>query len=201
MEGHGTSTSVGDAVELNSLMDAFSGAQAAPGSIALGSVKSNIGHLKAAAGAAGMIKATLALNDKLLPPSINFEQPNSNLDWSAVALRGQHRAARLGGGGGSHPRGRRQRVRLRRHQLPPRDGGVRAERYATNGDRSSAAGACRTAARQAAGAGGTGAQPPLRGALVIGADDEAGLVNALARSWRRRARGVISSRPHPARRR
>ena len=82
MEGHGTSTSVGDAVELNSLMEAFSGAHVAPGSIALGSVKSNIGHLKAAAGAAGMLKATLALHDKVLPPSINFERPNSNVDWS-----------------------------------------------------------------------------------------------------------------------
>ena len=76
MEGHGTSTSVGDAVELNSLMEAFSEAHVPPGSIALGSVKSNIGHLKAAAGAAGMLKATLALHDKVLPPSINFERPN-----------------------------------------------------------------------------------------------------------------------------
>ena len=58
-------------------------AHVAPGSIALGSVKSNIGHLKAAAGAAGMLKATLALHEKVLPPSINFERPNPNLDWTA----------------------------------------------------------------------------------------------------------------------
>ena len=82
MEGHGTSTRVGDAVELNALMDAFTGAHLPPGSIALGSVKSNIGHLKAAAGAAGLLKTTLALHDKLLPPSLNFEQPNPNLDWT-----------------------------------------------------------------------------------------------------------------------
>ncbi len=82
IEGHGTSTRVGDAVELGALSDAFSGSQITPGSIALGSVKSNIGHLKAAAGAAGLLKATLSLHHKLLPPSINFERPNPNLDWS-----------------------------------------------------------------------------------------------------------------------
>ncbi len=106
MEGHGTSTSVGDAVELNSLMEAFSGAHVAPGSIALGSVKSNIGHLKAAAGAAGMLKATLALHDKVLPPSINFERPNANLRLDRVAICREHRAARLGGRRRS-PAGRR----------------------------------------------------------------------------------------------
>ena len=82
IEGHGTSTRVGDAVELGALTDAFSGSQIAPGSIALGSVKSNIGHLKAAAGAAGLLKATLSLHHKMLPPSVNFERPNPNLDWS-----------------------------------------------------------------------------------------------------------------------
>ena len=51
--------------------------------MALGSVKSNIGHLKAAAGAAGLLKTAFALRDKVLPPSLNFERPNPNLDWSA----------------------------------------------------------------------------------------------------------------------
>src|ERR1019366_4326279 len=83
IEGHGTSTRVGDVAEVTSLMEAFSGAYLAPGSVALGSVKSNIGHLKAAAGAAGMLKATLALHEKVLPASINFDRPNPNLDWTA----------------------------------------------------------------------------------------------------------------------
>ncbi len=82
IEGHGTSTRVGDAVELGALMDAFSGADLPVGSVALGSVKSNIGHLKAAAGAAGMLKTTLALHENALPPSLNFERPNPNVDWS-----------------------------------------------------------------------------------------------------------------------
>jgi len=84
VEGHGTSTAVGDFVELNSLGEAFAGAGLAPGSIALGSVKSNIGHLKAAAGAAGMLKATLALHHKALPPSLGFGSPNPNVDWSST---------------------------------------------------------------------------------------------------------------------
>ena len=82
LEGHGTSTRVGDAVELTALAEAFSGAHLPRGSVALGSVKSNIGHLKSAAGAAGLLKATLALHEKVLPPSINFEHANPNVDWS-----------------------------------------------------------------------------------------------------------------------
>ncbi|HVM70400.1 MAG TPA: acyltransferase domain-containing protein, partial [Anaerolineales bacterium] len=52
------------------------------GSVALGSVKSNFGHLKSAAGAAGLLKATLALYNHTLPPSVNFNQPNSRIDFS-----------------------------------------------------------------------------------------------------------------------
>ena len=82
VEGHGTSTRVGDVVEVGSLMEAFGAAQLEPGSIALGSVKSNIGHLKAAAGGAGILKTALAMHDKVLPPSLNFTSPNPNVDWA-----------------------------------------------------------------------------------------------------------------------
>ncbi|HEX2784573.1 MAG TPA: type I polyketide synthase, partial [Ilumatobacteraceae bacterium] len=81
VEAHGTSTRVGDVVEVTSLADAFTSADIAPGSIALGSVKSNLGHLKAAAGAAGLLKATLALHHKTIPPSLGFRNPNPNIDW------------------------------------------------------------------------------------------------------------------------
>ena len=46
-------------------------------------MKSNIGHLKGAAGAAGLLKTTLALHHKVLPPSLHFERPNPNIDWTA----------------------------------------------------------------------------------------------------------------------
>ena len=82
IEGHGTSTRVGDVVELTALAEVFASAGLAPGTVPIGSVKSNIGHLKGAAGAAGLLKAALALHHKVLPPSLGGEPPNPNLDWS-----------------------------------------------------------------------------------------------------------------------
>src|SRR6266508_3794172 len=82
VEGHGTSTRVGDVVEVTSLAEAFGDPSLRPGSIALGSVKSNIGHLKAAAGAAGLLKTVMALSEGVLPPSINFHEPNPDIDFS-----------------------------------------------------------------------------------------------------------------------
>ena len=83
MEGHGTSTSVGDVVEVQSMAEVLGGfASAQVGSVALGSVKSNIGHLKGAAGAAGLLKATLALRDSVLPPSVHCEHPQSRISIS-----------------------------------------------------------------------------------------------------------------------
>ncbi len=86
IEAHGTSTKVGDVVESQSIADAFAGFGLAPGSMALGSVKSNIGHLKGAAGAAGMLKAALALDAKMMPPSLGAEHPNPNIDFEHSPL-------------------------------------------------------------------------------------------------------------------
>ncbi|MDF1565977.1 MAG: SDR family oxidoreductase [Deltaproteobacteria bacterium] len=83
IEGHGTSTPVGDVVEVESLAKVI-GPGARPGSIALGSIKSQIGHLKSGAGAAGLLKAVLAVHHKVLPPSINFGSPNPNVDYAAT---------------------------------------------------------------------------------------------------------------------
>ncbi len=80
LEAHGTSTKVGDVTELNSLNEVFGGASRH--SIGLGSAKSNIGHLKAGAGAAGLLKAAMAVYTKTLPPTLNSEQPNPNIDLS-----------------------------------------------------------------------------------------------------------------------
>jgi acyl transferase domain-containing protein/acyl carrier protein/NADP-dependent 3-hydroxy acid dehydrogenase YdfG len=82
IEGHGTSTRVGDVAEVESLTEAFKAFNLPVGSVALGSVKSNIGHLKGAAGAAGMLKTTFALHEKMLPPSINFHEPNPGIDFA-----------------------------------------------------------------------------------------------------------------------
>ncbi|MBP6802543.1 MAG: SDR family NAD(P)-dependent oxidoreductase [Chloroflexi bacterium] len=88
VEAHGTSTRVGDVVEVESLAKVFGGA--ARQSIAIGSAKSNIGHLKAGAGAAGLLKATLALYHKILPPTLNAERPNPNIDFSRTPFYPNH---------------------------------------------------------------------------------------------------------------
>ncbi len=82
IEAHGTSTKVGDVVEVETLHKVFNKYNLPKQSIALGSIKSQIGHLKSAAGAAAIIKTALALYHKILPPSINFETPNPKIDWS-----------------------------------------------------------------------------------------------------------------------
>jgi acyl transferase domain-containing protein/NAD(P)-dependent dehydrogenase (short-subunit alcohol dehydrogenase family)/acyl carrier protein len=82
IEGHGTSTRVGDIVEAQSMADMLSPHHLPVHSIALGSVKSNIGHLKGAAGAAAVMKVALALRDKVLPPSLNCEHPSPDIDFA-----------------------------------------------------------------------------------------------------------------------
>jgi acyl transferase domain-containing protein/NAD(P)H-dependent flavin oxidoreductase YrpB (nitropropane dioxygenase family)/NAD(P)-dependent dehydrogenase (short-subunit alcohol dehydrogenase family) len=79
IEAHGTGTVAGDASELSSLMELFKGAGAATRTCAVGSVKSMIGHTKAAAGVTGLIKAALALHQRVLPPTLNVTDPNPKL--------------------------------------------------------------------------------------------------------------------------
>ncbi|WP_281212231.1 type I polyketide synthase [Shewanella insulae] len=80
MEAHGTGTAAGDVAEFNGLKSVFSEGCETTQHIALGSVKSQIGHTKSTAGTAGLIKAALALHHKVLPPTINVDQPNPKLD-------------------------------------------------------------------------------------------------------------------------
>ncbi|HHH50203.1 MAG TPA: acyltransferase domain-containing protein, partial [Saprospiraceae bacterium] len=86
LEAHGTGTGAGDPTEFTSMQMVFGENNPKKQHIALGSVKSQIGHTKAAAGAAGMIKAILALHHKVLPPTINVEQPNSKFDIENSAI-------------------------------------------------------------------------------------------------------------------
>jgi phosphopantetheine--protein transferase-like protein len=86
IEAHGTSTAVGDKTELAVLDRLFREAGIPKSSVGVGSVKSQIGHLKAAAGAAGMIKAVLSLHHRTLPPTANVKQPNPCIDWDSSPL-------------------------------------------------------------------------------------------------------------------
>ncbi len=92
VEAHGTSTKVGDVVEVDSLNQIFG--VAPKNSIALGSVKSNIGHLKAGAGAAGLLKAVLSIHHSIIPPTLHAEIPNPDIpfDQTSFSLVNQPRA-------------------------------------------------------------------------------------------------------------
>jgi len=79
VEAHGTGTLLGDPVEIEALKLGFNTSK--KGFCAIGSVKSNFGHLDSAAGVAGFIKAVLALKHKQIPPSLHFEIPNSKIDF------------------------------------------------------------------------------------------------------------------------
>ncbi|QXV56301.1 type I polyketide synthase [Amycolatopsis sp. TNS106] len=80
VEAHGTGTVVGDATELTTLTEFFLAAGAEPGTCALGSVKSQIGHTKCAAGLAGLMKAALALWHEVVPPTLHLSRPNPAWD-------------------------------------------------------------------------------------------------------------------------
>ncbi len=89
IECHGTGTPLGDGVEFNSLQSLWGASQWTRGQCAIGSVKSNVGHLLTAAGAAGLIKVLLAIRDQRLPPSVNFERPAPGLDLDRSPFRVQ----------------------------------------------------------------------------------------------------------------
>ena len=91
IEAHGTGTAMGDKSEIESLALAFSGSDARKKSCAVGSVKSMIGHTKITAGLASVIKASLALDQKVLPPTIGVERPLSQFDDSPFYVNSESR--------------------------------------------------------------------------------------------------------------
>lgn len=83
VEAHGSATSLGDPIEILALTNAFRAGTDKTGFCRIGSVKSNVGHLDAAAGIASLIKTVLALKHKMIPPSLHFEQPNPEIDFAS----------------------------------------------------------------------------------------------------------------------
>ncbi len=81
IEAHGTGTELGDPIEIAALTQAFRQTTDKKEYCAIGSLKSNIGHLDTAAGVAGLIKTTLALQHGKIPPSLNCQTPNPKIDW------------------------------------------------------------------------------------------------------------------------
>jgi acyl transferase domain-containing protein len=84
VEAHGTGTPLGDPVEIAALARAFGSPAGRTRRCAIGSVKTNVGHLDAAAGAAGFIKTVLALEHREIPPSLHYQRPNPKIDLDAT---------------------------------------------------------------------------------------------------------------------
>ncbi|WP_148313291.1 SDR family NAD(P)-dependent oxidoreductase [Sorangium cellulosum] len=108
VEAHGTGTALGDPIELRALARALGGVRPDGSTCAVGSVKSNIGHLESAAGVAGLTKLLLQLRHRVLVPSIHADALNRNIDFAALPLRVQREVSAWepveDGAGVRHPR-------------------------------------------------------------------------------------------------
>ena len=87
LEAHGTGTELGDPIEVRAASAIYGEGRALDRPLLIGSVKTNIGHLEAAAGIAGVIKTVLALRGGTIPKHLNFQTPNPRLDWSSLPVR------------------------------------------------------------------------------------------------------------------
>ncbi|MEM9352733.1 MAG: SDR family NAD(P)-dependent oxidoreductase [Planctomycetota bacterium] len=86
LEAHGTGTELGDPIEVQAAGAALAGGRDAKNPLLIGSVKTNIGHLEAAAGMAGLIKTLLSLEKGSIPPQLNFETPNPHIPWERLPV-------------------------------------------------------------------------------------------------------------------
>lgn len=87
IQTHGTGTPMGDPIEIAALSRGYSGDEVVPGAIRIGSVKSNLGHLDAAAGVTGVIASVLALEHREVPPTLHFTRPNPQLELDRTPFR------------------------------------------------------------------------------------------------------------------
>ncbi len=87
LEAHGTGTPLGDPIEMQSLGQVFGPGRSQERPLYVGSVKTNLGHLEAAAGVAGLIKVVLSLKHGKIPPHLHFRQPNPHIPWHELAVQ------------------------------------------------------------------------------------------------------------------
>ncbi|WP_208341233.1 type I polyketide synthase [Aetokthonos hydrillicola] len=87
VEAHGTGTPLGDPIEVRALATVLAQGRSASQPLLIGSVKTNIGHLEAAAGVAGLIKVVLSLQHQQIPPHLHFQQPNPHINWEQLPIQ------------------------------------------------------------------------------------------------------------------
>lgn len=100
VEAHGTGTELGDPLEMEALAKVFGHSRDPGNPLLVGAVKTNIGHLEAAAGVAGLMKVVLALSHRWIPPHLHFETPSPKIDWDRIPLRVPTRGTPWPAGGG-----------------------------------------------------------------------------------------------------
>lgn len=86
IETHGTATALGDPIEVGALSSVFKG-RAEENPLIIGAVKTNIGHLDAAAGIAGLIKTVLSMQHDAIPPNVHFKAPSPHIDWNVCPFK------------------------------------------------------------------------------------------------------------------
>ena len=97
LEAHGTGTPLGDPIEVNAALAVYGQGRSPERPLLMGSVKTNIGHLEAAAGVAGLIKVVLALQARTIPAHLHFSRPNPNIAWADLPVEIPTRTTPWGG--------------------------------------------------------------------------------------------------------
>ena len=87
LEAHGTGSSLGDPIEVNAAASVYGRGREAERPLLMGSVKTNIGHLEAAAGIAGLIKVVLSMHQGVIPRHLHFETPSPHVEWERLPVR------------------------------------------------------------------------------------------------------------------
>ena len=118
VEAHGTGTPVGDPIEMRALASALTSDRPATNPLLIGSVKTNIGHLEAGAGVAGLIKAALVAKHGYIPANLHLQTPNRHVSLDGPQDRRPRNGPAVSRLRATHSRG--ELVRIRRHQRPRR---------------------------------------------------------------------------------
>ncbi|NEP39095.1 MAG: type I polyketide synthase, partial [Okeania sp. SIO2H7] len=87
LDAHGTGTSLGDPIEIEALAEVYGKKRPADSPLIVGSVKTNLGHLEAAAGVSSLMKVILALKHQEIPPHLHLKQPNPLVDWDKLPIK------------------------------------------------------------------------------------------------------------------